>query len=101
MLGVNTGWRGQPTASPFDAVRPSVASEWLDVALEATARDVDRHGARPTIISRTLAIAMTAMYDAWAAYDAKAIGTRLGGTLRRPAPEHTSSNKAIAVAYAT
>ena len=53
--------------------------------LEATGREVDRNGARPTIISRTMAIVVTAMYDAWAAYDDKAVGTRLGGTLRRPA----------------
>lgn len=83
------------------AYKPSVAYDWLDVSLEATAREVDRHGARPTIISRTLAIAVTAMYDAWAAYDAKAVGTRLGGTLRRPAVERTEANKAKAIAYAT
>ena len=79
----------------------SAAYEWLDISLEATAREVDRHGARPTIISRTLAIALTAMYDAWAAYDDKAVGTRLGGTLRRPAGERTLANKEKAIAYAT
>ena len=81
--------------------KPSAAYEWLDISLEATAREVDRHGARPTIISRTLAIALTAMYDAWAAYDDKAVGTRLGGTLRRPAGERTLANKEKAIAYAT
>lgn len=80
---------------------PSVAYQWLDVALEATAREVDRHGARPTILSRTLAIAMTAMYDAWAAYDEKAVGTRLGDSLRRPAAERTLANREQAIAYAT
>ncbi|HEX8253441.1 MAG TPA: vanadium-dependent haloperoxidase, partial [Thermoanaerobaculia bacterium] len=57
--------------------------------------------ARPTIISRTLAIALTAMYDAWAAYDDKAVGTRLGGSLRRPPSERTDANKTKAIAYAT
>ncbi len=38
----------------------------------------------PTINARALAIVHTAMYDAWAAYDATAVGTRLGGSLRRP-----------------
>ena len=71
------------------AYKPSAAYDWLDISLEATAREVDRHGARPTIISRTLAIALTAMYDAWAAYDDKAVGTRLGASLRRPASERT------------
>jgi hypothetical protein len=82
------------------AYKPSAAYEWLDVSLEATAREVDRHGARPTIISRTLAIALTAMYDAWAAYDEKAVGTRLGGSLRRPATERTAANKEKAIAFA-
>ena len=39
----------------------------------------------PTINARALAIVHTAMYDAWSAYDPVAVGTRLGGTLRRPA----------------
>jgi hypothetical protein len=40
------------------------------------------------------------MYDAWAAYDEKAVGTRLGGSLRRPASERTKENKEKAIAYA-
>ncbi len=79
---------------------PSLASKWLDVALEVTANDVDRVGAKPTIQSRSLGIAMMAMYDAWAAYDDKAIGTSFGGALRRPAAERTSKNKEIAISYA-
>jgi hypothetical protein len=67
---------------------------------EASGRSVDRVGARPTIISRDMHIAMTAMYDAWAAYDAKAVGTRLGATLRRPAEERTLANKSKAIATA-
>lgn len=81
--------------------KPSAAYEWLDISLEATAREVDRHGARPTIISRTLAIALTAMFDAWSAYDDKAVGTRLGATLRRPSSERTLANKEKAIAFAT
>jgi hypothetical protein len=88
-------------AGPANDYTPSAAYEWLDISLEATAREVDRNGARPTIISRTLAIALTAMYDAWAAYDEKAVGTRLGDSLRRPKREHTDANKRIAIAYAT
>ncbi|MDQ3282955.1 MAG: haloperoxidase, partial [Acidobacteriota bacterium] len=83
------------------AYRPSPAYDWLDISLEATAREVDRNGARPTIVSRTLAIAMTAMYDAWAAYDDTAVGTRLGASLRRPKKERTYDNKVKAIAYAT
>ncbi|CAF4042783.1 unnamed protein product, partial [Rotaria sp. Silwood1] len=41
------------------------------------------------------------MYDAWAAYDDKAIGSRLGGKLRRPTIERTLVNKVKAIAYAS
>jgi hypothetical protein len=84
-----------------DEYQKSAAYEWLDVALEATAREHERSGARPTIGSRMLLIITNAMYDAWAAYDEKAVGTRLGGKLRRPKAEHTEANKRIAIAYAT
>ncbi|HET6345665.1 MAG TPA: vanadium-dependent haloperoxidase, partial [Myxococcota bacterium] len=68
--------------------------------LEATARDVVAHGAAPTIGARALFIVQTAAFDAWAAYDARAVGTRLGGQLRRPVAERTAANKAEAMAYA-
>lgn len=79
---------------------PSVAYQLLDVGLEATAREVDRNGPRPTIVSRTIAIIVTAMYDAWSAYDDKAVGTRLGDKLRRPKSERTQANKGKAMAQA-
>ncbi len=79
----------------------SAASEWLDIALDATAREHERNGPRPTVGSRMLAVVVTCMYDAWAAYDERAVGTRLGGSLRRPPTERTEANKAKAVAYAT
>ena len=79
---------------------PTVAYKWLEVLLEASGRDVDRHGARPTILSRTMAVVLTSMYDAWAAYDDKANGTRLGSRLRRPRKEQTPKNKETAISYA-
>jgi hypothetical protein len=79
----------------------SLAYVWLDLAEEVTARDVDLRGARPTVLSRTLAIWATAMYDAWAAYDEHAVGTRLGGSLRRPAVERTDENRKRAISYAS
>ena len=54
----------------------------------------------PTINARALAIVHTAMYDAWAAYDATAVGTRLGGTLRRSLAERTDAYKSAAVSMA-
>lgn len=83
------------------AKNPSAAYQWLEIMQEASAREVQRDGARPTIISRNMVVVTTAMYDAWAAYDAKAVGTRLGGTLRRPEAERTDANKAKAIAYGT
>ena len=47
-----------------------------------------------------MAILRTCMYDAWAAYDERAIGTQLGGALRRPSPERTQANKEKAVSFA-
>jgi hypothetical protein len=84
-----------------DTSNVSLAYRWLDIAQEATARDVERYGARPTILARTLAIWATAMYDAWAAYDEKAVGSRLGGTLRRPESERTLKNKDTAISFAS
>jgi len=79
---------------------PTAAYRWIDIMLEVTGREVDRIGARPTIISRQMAIAVTSMYDAWAAYDARAVGTRFKGALRRPAAERTQANKEKAIAHA-
>jgi hypothetical protein len=45
-------------------------------------------------------VAHTAIYDAWAAYDPVAVGTRLGGNLRQPAAERTLENKTKAVSFA-
>ncbi len=91
-----TGWVVHQAADP----EPNAAYKWMHLMQEASGRSVDRVGARPTIISREMVIAMTAMYDAWAAYDGKAVGTRLGGTLRRPPVERTIANKSKAVAHA-
>jgi hypothetical protein len=37
-------------------------------------------GTGPTVTARALGVAHTSMFDAWAAYDARAFGTRYGGT---------------------
>jgi hypothetical protein len=88
-------------SSTFKNPKPSAAYVWLDIALECMAREHERNAPRPTIGSRMMAIICTAMYDAWAAYDDKAVGTRLGHKLRRPHAEHTVANKTKAIAYAT
>ena len=78
----------------------TAAYQWVDIMLEVTGREVEKIGARPPIIARQMAIPMTAMFDAWAAYDGRAVGTRLGDQLRQPAPERTQKNKEIAIAFA-
>jgi hypothetical protein len=90
-----------PLTSPAEKnYTGSGAYRWLNIALESTAREHERHGARPTIGSRNLAMCVTAMYDAWAPYDARAVGTRLGGKLRRPSSERTTKNKDKAIGVA-
>lgn len=79
----------------------SAAFEWLDVALEATAREHDKNGPRPTIGSRMLGLVVMAQYDAWAAYDATAVGTHRDRALRRPVAERTPANRAAAIGHAT
>jgi hypothetical protein len=54
----------------------------------------------PTISARAIGVLHTATYDAWAAYDPVAKGTRLGGSLRRPAAERTPENKDKAISFA-
>jgi hypothetical protein len=67
----------------------NVVIQWNSAALQAT-RDSNLG---PPIVSRALAIVHTCMYDAWVAYDDRAVGTQLGGALRRPASERTLANK--------
>lgn len=83
-----------------DQHQPSAAYRWLEIMLEAAARDVERIGAEPTVLSRQMAIPLTAMYDAWSAYDERAVATLFGDELRRPADERTKGNKETAIAYA-
>jgi hypothetical protein len=74
----------------------SVVAQWNQAALQAV---LDTHPG-PPICARELAIVNTCMYDAWAAYDPVAVGTRLGSSLRRPAAERTLANKSAAISFA-
>ena len=76
--------------------RDNVVLQWDNATLQAIR--ITKPG--PPIGARALAIVHTAMYDAWAAYDETAVGTRLGGSLRRPTAERTLANKAEAVSFA-
>ncbi|HLI71512.1 MAG TPA: vanadium-dependent haloperoxidase [Ktedonobacteraceae bacterium] len=89
---LTSGGRG----SSSQPVSDQLVVQWNEAALQAIR---DLQPAMP-IAARALAIVHTCMFDAWAAYDPVALGTRLGAQLRRPATEHTQANKAQAISYA-
>jgi hypothetical protein len=90
--GAASAARDAGTARPGD----SVVLRWNEAFLQAV-RD-SRLG--PPMVARALAIAHTCVYDAWAAYDRKAVGTRLGSSLRRPPRERTLAAVTQAISYA-
>jgi Domain of unknown function (DUF6851) len=85
---------------PLDAYGPrpddNVVLRWDGQALAA----IRALKQGPTMNARALAIVHTSMYDAWAAYDPVAVGTRLGGSLRRPPAERTLARKSKAISFA-
>jgi hypothetical protein len=85
--------RLQPSAPPR---ADSIVIRWNQAALQG----VRESKLGPPMVSRALAIVHTAAYDAWASYDRNAVGTRLGGTLRRPPAERTRANKEEAISFA-
>ena len=91
----------RPSAGLMIEDKRSAAYDWLDIALEVTAREHDRVAPRPTVGSRMLMLIVACMYEAWAPYDDKAVGVVTGGDLRRPPAERTLKNKEIAIGFAT
>jgi len=75
---------------------PNVISEWNSAALQGIR---DSNSPAPEA-ARALAMVHTCMYDAWSAYDDKALATELRDALRRPPQERTATNKEKAVSYA-
>jgi hypothetical protein len=69
--------------------------KWNDVLLEA----VRESHFGPPMVARAIGVVHTCGFDSWAAYDAVAVGTRLGGTLRRPPEERTEANREKAFSY--
>jgi hypothetical protein len=84
------GVMGQASASD------NVVVQWNVAALQGV-RD-SRIG--PPMVARALAIAHTCIFDAWAAYDKRAVGTQFGDELRRPKRERTLANKNEAISFA-
>lgn len=85
-----------PSLDNPDKSLDNAVLRWNDAALQA----VRSTHPGPPIVARALAITHTCMFDAWAAYDPHAIGTRLAGFLRRPTVEATTANKVEAISYA-
>ncbi|MEQ1934239.1 MAG: vanadium-dependent haloperoxidase [Fimbriimonadaceae bacterium] len=54
----------------------------------------------PPMTARAIGVVYTSMYDAWAAYDQRAVGVHWPSDIRRPFGEQSESNKAKAVAFA-
>lgn len=78
-------------------VYPNNAVQWNSAVLQGV-RDAKLS---VPMAARALAIVHTCMYDAWAAYDERAVGTQLGGALRDASiPKGRSPNKERAVSYA-
>jgi hypothetical protein len=75
---------------------PTIVVQWNNAALQGV-RD-SKLG--PPMVARALAIVHTCIFDAWSAYDKKAVGTQLGGSLRRPESERTAANKNKAISFA-
>jgi hypothetical protein len=98
-IGILSLLQGPPPAARTVAAAPfqdNVALRWNAEFLRA----VRAVRFAPMFTARGLAIVHTCMYDAWAAYDARALGTEFGGTLRRPPAEQTIAAKEVAVSYA-
>jgi hypothetical protein len=76
--------------------QPSVVVLWNQAVLAA----IRNTRTSPPVASRAMAIVHTCMFDAWAAYDDVAAGTRLGGSMRRPKAERTAANKEKAISFA-
>jgi hypothetical protein len=113
-LGAVTAWLvtacADVTPTAPDATRPlakkastppavaedNVVLQWSGEILAA----VRATNPAPPVVARALAVTHTAMFDAWAAYDGIAVGTRLHNTLRRPVVERTEANKRRAISYA-
>jgi hypothetical protein len=76
----------------------NVVLRWDEELLQAIRANPG--GTGPTVTARAIAVAHTSMFDAWAAYDARAVGTRYGDKLRRPPAERTLENKNKAISFA-
>jgi len=83
-------------AAPPVSSSDTIVVQWNNLVLDS----IRNTSLGPPMVARALAVVHTCMYDAWAAYDPLAAGTRYGGQLRRPAVERTEAHKTKAISYA-
>lgn len=91
------------TVLPTSGPRPAGASHGENVVLQwndAALAGVRATTLAPPVVARALAMVHTCIYDAWAAYDGRSVGTRLGASFRRPADERTPANVDQAISFA-
>jgi hypothetical protein len=97
-----TTWRIEDFGPSAPNGSDNVILKWNQRLLDTISANPRTTG--PTVTARALGVLHTATYDAWAAYDGVAKGTRLGSQLRRPAAERTGSvgdvNKRKAISFA-
>jgi hypothetical protein len=74
----------------------NAALSWNNAGLEA----IRRMRMGPPMAARALHVLHAAMYDAWAAHDDLAFGSRLGDELPRPAADRTPEAKREAASFA-
>jgi len=89
-----------PPLFTFDQYPPSVSDNAVLAWDEELLQAVRALPPGPTVTARAIHVLHTAIFDAWAAYDPVARGTRLGASLRRPAAERTLANKNKAISFA-
>ena len=82
--------------APAPASAASIVTDWLDVALPIV-EDVAPY---PTTSARVTAVLHAAMFEAWAAYDERAVGPVLGGALRGTGGPSDALHKREAISHA-
>src|SRR5207253_6928209 len=88
--------RSSSARAPLTRAAEGIVLQWNEAFLQA----VRESKLGPPMVARALAIGHTCVYDAWAAYDHTAVGTRLSGALRQPPPARTLANRMQAISFA-
>lgn len=74
----------------------SIITEWNPIIIEATIKDTPQ----PTIGTRTMMIVFSSAYEAWQAYDKKALGSVVGNALDGTGDPPKKANKNEAISHA-